>query len=217
MVEVRSAIHIRTGQRAAVDTIDGWLARHQVNTVTFDDVYDACVHLLKHYELIPDLALIGSDWLADAEYQIVPYVRQTWPRTALVVYRAAGNIPLVNVLPAMLTCTGEAALDELLASTPTDVARRLCAATDPRPNVPASPAACRPPATPTVDGFDAGGRGPLSRTMGPAAPQDEQRAAVDRHRGNPDEKPALRLPEAEPRAILTAEELAALLNPGDED
>jgi hypothetical protein len=123
--EVRSAIHVRTGECAVVEALDHWLARHHVDVIPFADVYDACVHLIKDCEHIPDLALIGADWLADDEFNIVTYIRQTWPRTGIVVYGGARETPLVDLLPMMLTCRTEAALQQLLAGTPTDLVRRL--------------------------------------------------------------------------------------------
>lgn len=125
VVEVRSAIHIRTGQCAVVEMLDAWLARHKVDVTALADVYEACVHLVTSYEHIPDLALIGADWLAADEFSIVAYIRQTWPRTGVVVYGGTRETPLVDVLPMMLTCRTEAALQELLAGTPADVVRRL--------------------------------------------------------------------------------------------
>lgn len=144
MVEVRSAIHIRTGQCAIVEALDAWLARHRAEVIAFADVYEACVHLIKDCEQIPDLALIGADWLADDEFDIVAYIRQTWPRTAVVVYGGAREAPLVDLLPMMLTCRTEVALQQLLAGTPTDLVRRMwkdAAGPDAPPNPRAIPAA----------------------------------------------------------------------------
>lgn len=125
VLEVRSAIHVRTGECAVVEALDGWLARHHVETTALADAYEACVHLITQYEHIPDLALIGADWLADEEFNIVAYIRQTWPHTGIVVYGRARELPLAGLLPMMLTCQTEAALKELLAGTPAEVLQHL--------------------------------------------------------------------------------------------
>lgn len=146
--EVRSAIHVRTGQRGAVEAIDAWLSRHQVAVVPLGDAYQACVYLLKHYQRIPDLALIGADWLADDEIDIISYLRHTWPRTGVLVYGSSPQTPLCELLPLTRTCRGEAALRELLACTPAELLSELCtelAATGAPLTVPT-------PAVPTVPG-----------------------------------------------------------------
>jgi hypothetical protein len=122
---VRSAIHVRTGPSARVEALDAWLARHQVEVTPFDDVYAACVHLLKHYEHIPDLVFVGADWLSRDELSIVSYVRQTWSRSGIIVYSDHPETPLFDFLPFVLTCRGDAAIRELLAATPADLVRRL--------------------------------------------------------------------------------------------
>lgn len=125
MPAVRSAIHVRTGQRASVEAIDAWLARHHVDTTPLDDVYGACVHLLKQYEQIPDLVLVGSDWLSRDELTLVSYVRHTWPRSGIVVYGDTTPMPSFDFLPLVLICHGAAALRELLAASPADLVQRL--------------------------------------------------------------------------------------------
>jgi hypothetical protein len=122
---VRSAIHVRTGTRASTDAIDAWLSQHQVAVVPFDDVYAACAHLLKNFAQIPDLVFVGTDWLSRDELGIVPYVRQTWSRTGIVVYGEAAETPPFDWLPLVLMCRGKAALDAVLAAPPASVVRRL--------------------------------------------------------------------------------------------
>ena len=139
MVEVRSAIHIRTGQRAAAESLDAWLAQHQVESVPFGDVYEACVHLLQNYAHVPDLVLVGADWLSDDELNIVRYVRQTWSGAAIVVYGSAPDTPRVDILPLVLTCHGERGLRTLLSGTPAELVRRLAESVAPLEPLPAVP------------------------------------------------------------------------------
>jgi hypothetical protein len=124
VADVRRAVHIRTGPRASVDAIDAWLTAHGVEIVPFNDVYASCVHLLTCYEHIPDLVLVGTDWLAGDELAIVSYVRQTWPRCGIIIYGDAES-PAVELLPLVLTCRGPTALGALLARGPDELVRRL--------------------------------------------------------------------------------------------
>jgi hypothetical protein len=145
VVEVRSALHIRTGQRAAADALDAWLAQYQVESVPFGDVYEACVHLLQNYAHVPDLVLVGADWLSDNEVNIVRYVRQTWSAAAIVVYGSAPDTPRVDVLPLVMTCRGERGLRTLLGGTPAELVRRLAESVGPLEPLPAVPRAIQPP------------------------------------------------------------------------
>lgn len=199
MFEVRSAIHVRTGQRASVEAVDAWLAQHGVETVAFDDPYDACVHLLRQYEQIPDLALIGTDWLAEDEANIIAYVRQTWSRAVVVVYGATQETPRFDVLPLTRTCRGEAALRRILAEPPADLVRRMYAQVAPLRLAPSPPAVARAVAA------DA----PAGRLPNKEGPDKTPRTSPERL--------GLNLSATEPpRCILTAEELAALLDPAEE-
>jgi hypothetical protein len=154
--DVRSAIHVRTGQRASAEAIDAWLTAQRIEIIPFDDVYAACVHLLQRYEDIPDLAFVGTDWLGSDELQIVSYIRETWPRTGVVVYGHTADAPRCDFLSQTLACRGGAALRELLAATPADVARRLREQLRPLVLTPAREAAPpwqhgeRPPSPPIV-------------------------------------------------------------------
>ncbi|MEW6252779.1 MAG: hypothetical protein AB1716_19255, partial [Planctomycetota bacterium] len=118
MSEVRAAMHVRAGQRSACEALDAWLTRAGVDVLGFDDVYAACVHLLRGYERVPDLALVGVDWLDADELRIVTFIRQTWPHAGIVVYGAARDLPLFDFLPLTLTCRGEAAVARLLSGAP---------------------------------------------------------------------------------------------------
>ncbi len=224
--DICSAIHICTGQRATGRAVEAWLAEYGVETVRFDDVYEACAYLLKHYDRVPDLVLVGIDWLAPSEFNIVPYIRQTWPRVGMVVYGATTNAPLFDALPYVLTCSSAAALRSILGRSPNDLAGRLygqhtaavpvvvgAAHAQPAvvPHAPAAPTTPAPlPATRTVEREGTAAATPVIERE--AAREETAEAAAQR----PVTKSQMDIPQAPPRAILTAEELSALLdNSGD--
>ncbi len=134
-----TAIHVRTGQRASADVLEAWLARGGVEVLSFDDVYAACIHLLRCYERIPDLALVGTDWLGADELRIVTYIRQTWPQAGIIVYAANADAPDVQLVPLTLSCRGEQAVATLCRTPPEEVLHKL------RGGVPALAALTRVP------------------------------------------------------------------------
>jgi hypothetical protein len=124
--DVRRAVHLRTGPRAAVETIDAWLRAHRMEVVAFDDVYSCGAHLLIGYEQIPDLVFVGSDWLSADERSIVSYVRQTWPQCGIILY-GDQELPASELVPLVLDCRGRMELETLLAAGPDELLRRLSA------------------------------------------------------------------------------------------
>jgi len=192
--DVRSAIHVRTGPAALTAEVDQWLTRHGVANRAFDDAYAACAHLLLHFDQVPDLALVAVDALRPDELELVGFIRQTWPRAGIIVYGELAGAGLADGLSRTMSCRSPAALQRLLAESPSDVLRRLSAGDPPaeqgvlpRP-VPAG-----------------GARGPTADVPMPGLPRAADGTAARAAGGeNPD-----------PRAVLTAEELAALLDEGD--
>ena len=180
--EIRTALHLRTGLCARVAAVDTWLAQHKVRVTTYDDVYIACVHLLQHGADMPDVVAVGADWLTPDEFHIVPYIRQTWPHTVILVYGGECEQPGFDALPLTRTYAREDGLRTMLAEPPGEHVRRL------RAHLPLF----RAP--------------PLPRA--PVAPPAE--AARSSLPGRDGEAPP-------PRAILTAEELAALLDDRGEE
>jgi len=118
VARVQSALHIRTGQRASAVALDAWLSRHEVAVVGVEDVYEACVYLLKNYEQVADLVLIGVDGLAEDEAAIIGRVRDTWPRAGIVIYGRPGAFPVPCVAPPLQVCCTTEALDRVLSQTP---------------------------------------------------------------------------------------------------
>ncbi len=136
MFAVRRAVHIRTGQRAAAEALDGWLAQHAVEVVGLPDVYDGCVYLLRNYATVPDLVLIGVDWLAEDEFALVRYVRETWPRAGVVIYGSSAATPSFDWAAWTYTCRSDAALREMIAEPPAALLQRLAASAAPAPALP---------------------------------------------------------------------------------
>jgi len=118
VARVQSALHVRTGQRTSAVALDAWLSRHEVAVVGVEDVYEACVYLLKNYEQVPDLVLIGMDGLAEDEAAIIGRVRDTWPRAGIVIYGRPGAFAVPCVAPPVQVCCTTEALDRLLSQTP---------------------------------------------------------------------------------------------------
>ncbi len=204
MTLVRQALHIRTGQRATVEALDAWLADHAVAVVPVADVYAACVHLLQRYDQVPELVLLGADWLSASELGILRYVRETWPRAAIIVYGAARDWSACELAPLTMVCQGAPELQRLIAQTPAEVVRRIHG--EPVP----------------LAASNASGPAAVSAVV---APCPDRPVAVAGETGlldysAPAESGALEgapaAGGAAPRALLTAEELAALLDRSDE-
>lgn len=205
MYAVRKAIHIRTGQRARADMVDEWLTDHDVEIVALADVYEACVYLLKHYDQVPDLALVGADWLSASEFAIVRYIRETWPPVGVVVYGGSPDAPAYDFSPLVLTCRSDQALEGLWRRTPTDVLCRLAGEAMPRTVPRPRPEPPHTPASRPTSNMDAP---PPLRTGPTGRSADEPDGLTPRE---PAQEAAV-----PPRAVLTAEELAALLEGRDE-
>lgn len=193
-------IHLRTGQQVSAHAIDQWLARHGAEVLSFDDVYAACVHLLQHYADVPDLAFVGGDWLDAADAKIVRYIRQTWPQTAIILYSTHVPPPPVEQLPRMRICASGGALTTLLTQSPTMLAERIAQGPEP-------------------------GEAVVVRLTPPRAVPDEPRAAPvpskngtskTEHHDEIRHSGASPLATPAPRALLSPEELQALLESEEE-
>lgn len=203
---VHRAFHIRTGQRAAGEAIDAWLSRHEVETISVADVYEACVYLLKHYECVPDLALLGTAWLTEDELSIVRYIRETWPRVGVVIYGGAAETPAFDSSPFTRICRSQAALERVLAEPPAHLLQQLCQQAAPARPLPAAPGLRREVDEPLR-------RPPAAHETRPADPTEGPQAIGDAPGGPAKASSAETDP---PYAPLTAEELSALLERTDE-
>lgn len=197
-------MHIRTGQRATADTVDAWLSRHGVEVVAPADVYDACAQLLLEFDRIADLVLIGTDWLAPDDLRIVRYIRETWPRSAIVLYGGGAETAGAELTPFVWPCRTGADLARLVAAPPADVLRHLAEEALPRTLTGPSaelPALRRPPVG------DPPGHVPPVRPDSRGRPQAAASDGSVALGGGPG-----RVAAETPRSLLTAEELAALLD-----
>ena len=190
MACVQTAIHLRTAEPDVTRVVDGWLCRHAVRTVTLADVYEACVHLLRHHADVPDLAFIGADWLRTEDGAILGYLRATWPSVAIVVYSSGQRGLVGQADPRQRVCTSVQALRELLADPPGRLLECIYGEANGRPAVAVS----------LVGESENASLRPTAREIPSCA------GSPGLQRVEPEADP--------PRSILTHEELSALL---DED
>lgn len=193
MSDVRRAIHIRTLRRRESELVDAWLERHRLDVTLLEDVLEACTFLLTRFDAAPDLAFVGAEGFGDGDAELLGYLRETWPHLAIVVYSGAALIPLGH--DANLTvCCAESTLRELLGSAPAELAARVR----------------RIPLERLVSMDDPGANADnCGRELDDASRVSDPESA--RMRGGLE-----RLDAAAPTALLTAEELAALLDTTDD-
>ncbi len=192
--DVRRAIHIRTFRRRESELVDAWLERHRLEVTLLEDVLEACTFLLTRFDAAPDLAFVGAEGFGDGDAELLGYLRETWPHLAIVVYSGAALIPLGHDVN-LTVCCAEPTLRELLASSPVELAARVR----------------RVPLERLVSMHEPGAG---ADDCGPQEPDDASRV------GNPESARKRfgleRLDAAAPTALLTAEELAALLDATDD-
>ncbi len=169
-----TVLHLATADHASTAQVDAWLQRYSASVLRCADAFDACLNLIRSPEHVPDLVLLGADYLLTDELNIFDYLRETWPSAIVVVYGDAERC-------ARLT-TGR---DAELYTPPR-------AAIDPAQ----SPAALLEQARQSLRGGD-GVRLRVRPTDAPVEPAPPENG--------------IRLRSGESSAILTREELAALL------
>lgn len=86
MSSMALALHLCTGDRALGQAADAALAEHAWHVVRFENVYHAAVHFCRQRQPAPRLVLIGLDWLAADEREIVRRARECWPETIIATY-----------------------------------------------------------------------------------------------------------------------------------
>lgn len=128
--------------------VDDWLTAAGVTTCRFRCPYALCAALSTAAIGPPELVLIGSDLLEDAELAIIDYVRRRWPDVPLVLYgrrcgvrRLAGRALCLDS-PAALRGALRGSPDDLLrslAETHRSQARVVEVSGGPTPQVPAAP------------------------------------------------------------------------------
>ncbi len=121
------AAHLQTGEPAAMTEVDQWLRNHGVRTVNWPDAFAACTHLLIHANEVPDLVLIGLEWLPTDEVDIARYIRETWPGVGMVLYGAATEKTVLDSDARMIRCSTIEALQEVLRRRPDALQEELSA------------------------------------------------------------------------------------------
>lgn len=81
-----TVLHLATADHASTAQVDAWLQRYSTSVSRCSDVFDACLNLIRSPEHVPDLVLLGADYLLTDELNIFDYLRETWPSAIVVVY-----------------------------------------------------------------------------------------------------------------------------------
>lgn len=144
MDHVGVAMHLRTSQDADAQSVERWLSQHQLHSHTCRDAFELCTRALRQPEQIPDLVLIGLDWLAPEDAAVCSHVADTWPAAVIIGYTHGERVPEHLSAPAAVRCFP---LPQLLRLKPADLLRHTTreAATD---NTPRRPTGPRPSARP---------------------------------------------------------------------
>jgi hypothetical protein len=119
---MRSAIHICSGDQASEALVDRWLLSGDLSVQRFEDVYSACVYLVRNPDSPPDLVAVGASWLTRDELAIIAYVEQTWPAAPLVVYGLSDDAGRIGASQRVRVCRSSAELRVLLEQLPADLA-----------------------------------------------------------------------------------------------
>ncbi|MFN0137937.1 MAG: hypothetical protein ACKVS9_17680 [Phycisphaerae bacterium] len=97
-LHLRSAFHIRTGDRRLADSADEWLRSRGFDRTNVDDVYDACTQLIAGSMVAPAVVLVGLDHVHADELAILDYLRKLYPDATMFAYGIVrGASPARNV------------------------------------------------------------------------------------------------------------------------
>lgn len=80
------ALHVRTGAPGLCARVTGWLAAHSVQADSCDDAFETVAYLIRRPEFMPDIVLVGLDWLNDSDLRLLNFLHETWPSAAVVTY-----------------------------------------------------------------------------------------------------------------------------------
>lgn len=115
------AIHLRTGHDADAQTVERWLAQHHWQCIPCADAFELCTRALRQPELIPDLVLLGLDWLPPDEQAVSGHIADTWPAAIIVAYSHDARVPAgLAARAGVSSCP----LQQLLRLRPADLLRR---------------------------------------------------------------------------------------------
>lgn len=198
------ALHVRTGVPALCARVTSWLGDHSVQHVACDDAFQAVAYLLRHPENMPDIVLVGLDWLADDDFSLFAFLHDTWPSAAVVTYvnESLRRTPAPH--PSTIDCQSPTELASVLANSPAAIlgaaqSARLTEGETPRVEASASqpepPDMREPPRLASVPEL------PPLRAGAAANPADNSRGV---------RRTPLRS-VSRPADLLTPDELAALL------
>lgn len=196
------ALHVRTGAPALGVRVANWFSDHNVEATSCDDAFDAVAHLIRHPDDMPDLVLIGLDWLADVDFTLLAYIHDTWPSAAVITYVQETLRRITEPESPVFVCRTPEELSGLLCNPPAALLCAVQAARNPGIELHAAPTAPLEPPPPT------------SPPDVPHAPElPPLRASAPR--GSADNAQPARLltlrTVTRPADLLTPEELAALL------
>lgn len=124
-VAARSAFHLRGTDRKSVDLVDGWLVQHHFKVNGAPDALTACAHLVLAPKPAPMLAFISTDLFGPRDMVLLEHLRETWPRTGLVLYGAKLYVSAASHRELTLVAPSRARLRGLLANSPEALRERL--------------------------------------------------------------------------------------------
>lgn len=200
---------MRSADRASDTAIETWLERHGVEVAPCADAFEACTFALTRRQPVPDLVVVGFDWLAVDERRVVEHLHEAWPTAVVVVHGNLHAIADFRGGSSMLVLRRPGDLQRMLAESPDALLERVGNAGQ---SDPPSPRAWRP--NPELADVSSGSETPSPADANPLDGHDKEplAAAVPPPCAglrSPDDSAEIRL--TAPHTILTREELAALL------
>lgn len=201
-------VHVHTGEHALADAIDRWLEQNGIEPVSCADAFEACSYLVQHASSPPVLTFVGLDWLDHDDAEILRYLHDTWADSVIVAYGCGRSIVNCGEAAQTVFCPSREALNELISQPPDELVRRLGAPSRAEP--PGAESAVRP-APPVSEERGAASGAVLGGCTSAASETTTPPTANPRTRPGEAASGSLRDRSRIPRAVLTREELTALL------
>ncbi len=114
-------MHLRTSQDADAQAVERWLSQHDLHSNVCRDAFELCARALRQPEIMPDLVLVGLDWLSPDDLAVCDHVSDTWPAAVVVGYTHGERVPDHLSPPPHVRCFP---LPQLLRLKPADLLRR---------------------------------------------------------------------------------------------